>query len=272
MFALSLIDKDKNMLDLLTSRSQVKIDDFTTRFENENEFLEELNIDAKLYKIVIENRINHRKVLFTDRKYRNVVYLNDNVEKEKEFLSKVVDVDINLLKDYFKSEILRFEKDELSDYEKGRLKSLKKINAYFNNEENKDYYRVKLLSLLKPYFYLNYDYLKGIYIFLIDNGIDFEKNNETNLKEPIKQLLDEMKEKIKNVKDLNDDKFLSNIGLRKYIDRDTIYFEDDEILDFFSGDYDDEDEERAELEMFMDSKNYTDTRKKRILEEVLSLK
>lgn len=273
MFVLNVVDKDKNMLDLLSSRSQVGIDRFTTCFKSEESLLKKLEMDSSLYKIVIENRVSHRNILFTSCKYRNVVYLNDNLNNETDFLSKTVDIDKDLLNDYFNSEIIRFDKDELSDYDNKRLELLKNIISYLDEEkDDSEIFKIRLLKLLKPYFYQNYDYLKSFYMYLVNNGIDFGATYDEDSEKTALKIVEEMKEKIDKAKNPQDNKFLDNLGLKKYKDANSFETEDDEVLSFFNNDYDDEDKERAELDMFMDSKNYTDTRKKKVLEEVLSLR
>ena len=269
MFVLSVVDKDNNKLELLSSRSQVELDNFTTCFLKDKALLRELNLDPVLYRVIVENTNSKQEINFTPSLYRNVVYLYKNAEKENELIDKAINTDIDELNEFFLNELLKFDKDTLSRYDNERLESLNKIIYYFDTEEDKlDTQHESLKKLMKSYLYQNYSNLKDLFKYLTLSGVNFGQEYDKKTQKEVIEKLNTMKSKIEKVKDFSSDKFIDGL-LPKYKE-DGIDIGDDEedILSFYHRkDYDDEETAKIDLEIYMDHKGFDSGQKEEFVKK-----
>ena len=199
MYILSVKDKKDKELELYKTKSQKEMDEFTTCFYDEKALLDMLNLDSKSFKIRVYQSFKDNKtdLRFTNSKYRNVVYLNENVDKDEKFISKACEQDREMLYDYYLNELLRFEKDSLSQYEDERYAALLRIINYFENDEDDiDYDGSRLVKYSKIYLRGNYSYLKSLYSYLISLGLDLGCTYERGTKDKVLSKIKAFNEKI----------------------------------------------------------------------------
>lgn len=266
MFTLSVVDRDHNKLDILSSRSQVELDRFTTCFENSDALIKKIGLDPIHYKVRVEKNTSSKKkdetIPFTSSKYRNVIYLYQNPINEDKFITKAATEEYDSIEEYFLNELLRFDDEKLNNYDQDRCNKLSQIIYYYDTEEYVvDKNKNKLRGLMKAYFYKNYDYIKSLYTYLSDTGKKFESTYEKGVLEEVNKKIEEIKNKINKVKDPLDDKFIDGKLSKLKDNQEFINDKEEKVFSFYKPDSDDEDINHDDFEIFMDEYGVEDARK-----------
>ena len=266
MFTLSVIDRDRNKLDILSTRSQVELDKFTTCFEDSDALIKKIGLDPMNYEVMVEKNTSSKKknesIHFTSSRYRNVIYLYQNPINEDKFITMVATEEYDKIEEYFLNELLRFDDDNLNNYDQDRYNKLSQIIYYYDTEEYVvDKNKNKLRGLMKAYFFKNYDYIKSSYTYLSGTGKEFGSTYEKGVLEEVNKKIEEIKNKIDKVKDPLEDKFINGKLSKIKDNQEFINDKEEKVFSFYKPNSDDEDINHEDFEIFMDDYKVEDSRK-----------
>lgn len=268
MYKLFIIDRNGKKLNVFQSNSEASIDSFTTHFESKFEFLKELGLENRGFRVKIEklkkDEDNGVEIEFLTKEYDGVSELNKG-SNEVNFISySLLNVEEKILKTFFLDELKKYEVPDMNNYSKDRYKKLRSINYHFDTIARGEKDNVSLFSLMRVYFDDNYQNLRRFYIYLTDMNknpvISINKNEDKN---DLGSIIEIMKQKIRIAKKSDIDVFTLE-DLPMDVDSGIVIIKEEDKLedkmDNISKKMEDRDidELYSELDMFLDSEGIDD--------------